>query len=471
MDFLFYDIIFLVLFVIGTALFLYKHRKKLEVESKIIFLYKTKMGLNTINNVGRRYPRFLKFLSWLVIVSGYAIMASSIFFLVYLVYMMFNATTVPKIAPIIPLIPYMPSIFKLDFLPPFYFTYWIIVIAIIAVGHEFAHGVFARLNRIRLKSTGFGFIGPLLAAFVELDEGQMAKKPIKAQLSVLAAGSFANLVMALFFLMIMNGFFMAAYQPSGAIFNIYAIEKINISSIYGINGMPINDFYSDYQRLRSSNVTEFEFTAKDRSYFGNSDIIDMQLGGNMTQVILYDDSPAYRANLSGAIQEISSDNKDYRIREIKDLQSALSELNPGEKVNVRTTAGNYSIILGKDQDNSSRAYLGIAYIKLNERIVGKVVSFFLVKDPFTLYEPKWDGTYGNLIIFIYDLLYWIVLVNFSVMLVNMLPFSIFDGGRFFYLSALGLSTKKRALQIFRIMNWIMLLILALMMFVWFVRAF
>ena len=96
----------------------------------------------------------------------------------------------------------------------------------------------------------------------------------------------------------------------------------------------------------------------------------------------------------------------------------------------------------------------------------------MIKDPFTYYEPKGDGINGNLIVFIYNLLYWIVLVNFSVMMVNMLPFTIFDGGRFFYLSALSLTRKKeRALIAFKIMNWIMVLILVAMMWIWFVRAF
>ncbi|MBU2522844.1 MAG: site-2 protease family protein [Nanoarchaeota archaeon] len=473
MNFLFYDIIFLVLFLVGTALFLYKNRKNVEVESKIVFLYKTQMGLDTIDKIGKRYPRFLNFLSDIVIVFGYIMMALSIFFLVYLVKLMFDSAVVPRIAPIIPLIPYMPELFKLDFLPPFYFTYWIIVIAIIAIGHEFAHGIFARLNDVKLKSTGFGFIGPLLAAFVEVDEGQMAKKPIKSQLSILAAGSFANLVMAFFFLLMMNGFFMATYHPQGVVFNMYAINPVNISEIYGINGLPVNNLYEDYGKLRMDNITQFEFMVDNKSYFGDSGIVDLQLiNNNVSQLVLYDGSPAYNANLSGIIQKISSEDREYEINVIDDIGESLSEFKPGDEITVETTTGNYTLILGSDSTNSSKAYLGIAYMKLNQRLVGKVISFFMVKDPFTYYEPKWDGTNGNLIIFIYNLFYWIVLVNFSVMMVNMLPFSIFDGGRFFYLSALSITKrKKKALLIFKIMNWIMILILVAMMWVWFVRAF
>ena len=49
-----------------------------------------------------------------------------------------------KIAPLMPLIPYVDTIFKVSFLPPFYFTYWIVVLAIVAIVHEFSHGIFAK---------------------------------------------------------------------------------------------------------------------------------------------------------------------------------------------------------------------------------------------------------------------------------------------------------------------------------------
>ena len=471
MDFLFYDITFLIIFCIAVSLFLYKNRKKVEVESKIIFLYKTKMGLDKIEHIRNKYHKLLSFLEVFVIILGYMMMVFSVFVLVYMVGMMFTATSLPRVAPIIPLIPYMPELFNLDFLPPFYFTYWIITIAIIAVGHEFAHGVFARLNRIRLKSTGFGFIGPLLAAFVELDEKQMAKKPVKAQLSVLAAGATANLLLAILFLGVMNLFFMAAYVPNGAVFNMYGMERANITSIYGINGLPINNFYEDYAALRAQNVTEFKLMAKDHSYYATPEILDLQLKMNLTELILFSDSPAYRANLTGAIQMISVESVDYRITDRKSLESALAKMSPGQEATVRTTSGNYSITFASHPQNSSKAYLGIMSVQPAQKIIGKIVSFFNGRDTSTYYDQRFKND-GNLTVFIYNLLFWIVFVNFSVMFVNMLPFAIFDGGRFFYLTVLTLtgSSRKSAL-IFKIMNWAMLVVLVLMMIVWYVKAY
>jgi len=481
MSFIFYDIIFLILFVIGVAAFLYKHRKNVEVESKIIFLYKTRMGLDTIDRIGKKYPRFLNFMSYLIIATGYVMMTFSFLFLIYFVYFMIKSPVVSRVIPIMPLVPYVTSVYPN--LPPFYFTYWIIVIAIIAVGHEFSHGIFARLNKVRLKSTGFGFIGPLLAAFVEVDEKQMAQKPLKAQLSVLAAGSFANLTMALVFLILMNGFFVGAYHANGLIFqgayqpnfgstfSTYALDVVNVSSIYAMNGAPVNNFYSDYQRLKNENITQFEFMAKNKSYFGDKNLLGLA-PDNSSQIVLYDDSPLYRANVSaGLIQEIDSKDKEYKIRDLNDLKNAFKEFSPGEEMTIRSTSGNYTLTLGEDPANSSEPYLGMAFIRPNTGAFSGFMSFFVMKETFVFYEPKSSGIGGDLIVFIYDLLYWIVLINFSVMVVNMLPFAIFDGGRFFYLSVLGISSRKTANRMFRLVNWLMLAFLAGIMGIWAVRTF
>ena len=54
------------------------------------------------------------------------------------------------------------------------FFYWIISIFVIAVVHEFSHGLIARANNIKVKSSGFAFLALLVpiipAAFVEPDE-------------------------------------------------------------------------------------------------------------------------------------------------------------------------------------------------------------------------------------------------------------------------------------------------------------
>ena len=66
--------------------------------------------------------------------------------------------------------------------PVFYvpFWYWLIALFILAVVHEFAHGVIGERWGVRIKSSGFAFLGilaPIMpAAFVEPNEEDLAKK-------------------------------------------------------------------------------------------------------------------------------------------------------------------------------------------------------------------------------------------------------------------------------------------------------
>ena len=159
MTFLAYDISFLVLFALFVFIFLYSKKRNLKRDGLLI-LYRTAWGIRLINSVGKNYKKTLRILEYVSITMGYVLMVSIFYLLGRIVYIYAAYPSLVKqikIPPITPLIPYLPQIFKLDFLPPFYFTYWIIIIAIIAIPHEFSHGIFAIYNKVKIKSTGFGF--------------------------------------------------------------------------------------------------------------------------------------------------------------------------------------------------------------------------------------------------------------------------------------------------------------------------
>lgn len=74
---------------------------------------------------------------------------------------------------------------------------WISLLIILVV-HEGLHGIVARREKIRVKSSGIGLLGFLpIAAFVEPDEKQLKKEKEIKQLRVFAVGSMANLATAL----------------------------------------------------------------------------------------------------------------------------------------------------------------------------------------------------------------------------------------------------------------------------------
>jgi membrane-associated protease RseP (regulator of RpoE activity) len=354
-----------------------------------------------------------------------------------------------------PLIPYLPQLFKIDFLPPFYFTYWIIIIAIIAIPHEFAHGIFARLNKIRILSTGFGFLGPFLAAFVEQDDRQMQKAKKFSQLSVLASGTFANLIVTILFGAVLFIFFISAFAPAGVNFNIYSISAVNASSISSISSVSPNFL---------DNSTLVQITANNKTYFADSETLNLSIKENKSYIIAFDDSPALASKLSGAIFEIDGKKiADYRV-----LNKTLSSYKPGDNITLKTIdektkkITEYNLTLG---EKDGRASLGIGLITLERKGILSSVYTLLekVKDPFIYYKSKL-GDFG---IFIFDLLWWIVLISLSVALINMLPLGIFDGGRFFYITIWALTGKEKTAKLaFKISTCLFLAILVLMMIRW-----
>ena len=141
MSFIAYDITFLVLFTLLVALFLYTRKHNLKREG-LLYLYRTKFGLQLIEWTSKKYARILRPLQYVVIASGYLLMAGMIWLLVKLSYSYMTSPSLAqqlRVPVLTPLIPYIDRLFAVDFLPPFYFTYWIVIIAIISLPHQLSH--------------------------------------------------------------------------------------------------------------------------------------------------------------------------------------------------------------------------------------------------------------------------------------------------------------------------------------------
>jgi membrane-associated protease RseP (regulator of RpoE activity) len=451
-----YDLIFLGLFILFVVLFLYKNRRNLHTEKMLglpVYLYKTKLGMKAIDYAGEKYKGALHFIKYISIAFGFVLMAGIIYILlksVYIYAVFPQITQIIKAPPITPLIPYFPQLFGVQSLfPPFYFTYFIVAIAIVAVVHEFSHGVYMKLFRIKIKSTGFAFFGPFLGAFVEQDEKSFSSKKNLAQMSVLSAGVFANIVFALIFFLLLVGFFFLFFQPAGYIFNSYAYSIIP-------NNATIVENSSGLTQISLANKTFF----LDNSTIG-------QLNTNASYIIAFDDAPAIRSGLQGVIFQINNE----KIRNQKDLSDFLAHASPGDNVTIKTLASGsvneYHIALGGNPTNSSRAYLGVGSAAKNTKgAASKFIALFSgFRDPNTFYSPRFDG---NLVIFIYDLLWWVMIINLLVGLFNMLPAGPFDGGRFLYLGILSATrSEKISRAIYRVIGWAVALIFILLIVFWF----
>jgi membrane-associated protease RseP (regulator of RpoE activity) len=469
MNFIAVDLTLLGLFVIFIAIFLYRKRKNLKKEG-LLFLYKTTWGMKLIDRIGKKYKKTLGFLSYVTIVVGYILMASMLYLFGKIVYIYIAYPSIVraiKIPPITPLVPYLPQAFKLNFLPPFYFTYWIIILAVIAITHEFMHGIFMRRHGIKITSTGFGFFPfffPIfLAAFVEQDEKSMEKASPFKQMAVLAAGTFANVITAIIFFGIMVLLFATAFVPSGVAYNTYSYSAVSFVGITSMNNITLHNATYDTLLNLSKETGLNTITYKNKTYLTNKAGL-LEQENTTNYLFLYDDSPAIRAGIDGPIVKFNG----KQLTDWASLGTEIAKYSPGDNVTITTKINdtiitNYNITLGKDPNNSTKAWIGVGYAEVKSsgvfrQIIDGLSSF---KKKYIYYQPRSEAW-----LFVYNLLWWLVLISISVALMNMLPMGIFDGGRFFYLTIFSLTkSKKKAELWFKIStNFLLFLFLLLMVF-------
>jgi len=483
MSFFVYDLGFLIIVSILGSIFLYKRRKNLNREMGIFFLYRTKVGIKLIERVSKKYKKLLNSIKYAIIALGYLLMAGIIYLLSESVYSYVKYPLVAELInapPVFPVIPYFPKIFGVESMfPPFYFTYFIIAFVVVAVVHEFAHGIYARLYKIKIKSTGFAFLGPLLAgAFVEQDEKQMGKAKKVDQMTILAAGVFANVILTIIAFLLLWFIFTINFVPGGAIFNAYSSSQINISSISDIGGievlnptnqelisiinggMPVDLTINNGEEV---NLTRLSTDGED--YYFDSEKFKAGLEQGGEKILVYGDYPAINAGMQGEIIWV----QDEKIGTYNDLSKVMPNYAPGQKINVKTSYKgeifDYNLILAEDPNQNGRAIMGIgntlsSMLKIEDRF-----TFFKV--PLTKYNYK-----SGFLYFLYYLVFWVFLLNLLVAFFNMIPCLIFDGGRFFYLTVWGITKNEKIAR--KMYKWAGIIILAsvvLLLVVWLLRKF
>ena len=181
----------IVAFYAFIAYFIIKNKSKIEFH-KIYLIYKTKVGIELLDKIAKF--RFWKWWGYLGVPVGFIGMFA-IFWL--LLTQMIEILTQPNVGKSVQLI--LPGI-SLGSVGPFMFMpFWtfIICIAVIILVHEGAHGIISRVHNLKIKSTGLGLFTIIPLAFVEPDEKQLEKASVMTQLSVFAAGPFANVCTAI----------------------------------------------------------------------------------------------------------------------------------------------------------------------------------------------------------------------------------------------------------------------------------
>ncbi len=120
--------------------------------------------------------------------------------------------------------------------------YFALAVFIAAIIHELSHAYTARSHGLKTKNIGFALLLFIPIAFVEVDEEEMSKAPLKAKISTLAAGPGSNvllglLAMLLFFIMASPyGLLVEAVEPGGL------ADQAGIRSgmiLYQVNNTPV----------------------------------------------------------------------------------------------------------------------------------------------------------------------------------------------------------------------------------------
>jgi membrane-associated protease RseP (regulator of RpoE activity) len=352
-------LIFLIGFVAVLALLMYKDRKNVNRVS-ILFYRRTKRGLDLIDRIAKKTPRFWKVYGW----TGFGIGILSVFVAVQQIGSSIlnigsstgGASAGPKA--VLPGLGAEASINGPAFFVPV--EYWIISVGVLMFVHEMSHGIVARAEDFELNSVGWIVLGIIPGAFVEPkgekmlpngDEeqtesseehhGMWDQGDWRSRIKVLSAGSFANYITAVLFL----------------------ILAIGLSTA-------------------TTDVTGLQYQAQE-------------------------DYPAYESGMrNGTLYEINN----HTIDGVAAMQNATSSLEPGDRVNLSTSEGNFTLTAAEKEGHEG-GYIGVL---------------------FTAQATEYNEglqEYGGVIGWIIGLFEMIGFLNLGIGLFNMLPAKPLDGGQ------------------------------------------
>jgi membrane-associated protease RseP (regulator of RpoE activity) len=213
----------------------------------------------------------------------------------------------------------------------------------------------------------------------------------------------------------------AAHESMHAIYS--RLEKIPIKS-YGVLlllVLPIGAFVDPDMKK----ITKLKFLGKLRIYAAGSfaNFITAAAMFLITLVIstflfapsgvefnqLINGTPAYSVNMSGTIIGIN----DGAIKTEEDLSTVFSQIKAGDRINIRTTEGNYVINTVGRPENESVAYIGISGIRVVFDVKPELQNFKGLINAFN------------------NLVFWLFLLSAGVGIANMLPIKPLDGGLIF----------------------------------------
>ncbi|MFH0949332.1 MAG: site-2 protease family protein [Candidatus Aenigmatarchaeota archaeon] len=274
------DIAYFLMFISVIVLILYADRKKIKLHG-IVFMRRTKKGKDFITSVANRSPKLWSTLGTIgVVVAIFALVISS-----YLMIKIASSIIIEKAkigaAFILPGPVSSPTLISGALIFPWWI--WVIGVMAVMIPHEFFHGIMFRLYKIRIKSVGWLLLAILPGAFVEPDERQLKAAKRSVKLKAYAAGSFANLIVAFIFMLIVILLSFAKPAPMGLFYfrvndspAYYANMTGFITEIGGMKIVSFNDISSSLSMYKPGDeiiIKTMQNSSMYASFNGEFDLI------------------------------------------------------------------------------------------------------------------------------------------------------------------------------------------------------
>lgn len=441
----------IIIFIAVMAAVLWKDRKNIEREG-VIFLRRTQRGIDFIDSIAKKSPRFWKILSSIGVIVCFGAMVFGFYFLLRnLINVIFVPGARAAAAVVLPTPSTQPTMGTGYFLVPFW--YWIIGITSVVVVHELMHGIIGRAQDFPIKSVGWAvFFGIIPGAFVEPEGEKMLPeeeteddtkeesddsneeeeedeegKPWKQgnwieRLRVLAAGSFSNFLLAAVLLLALFGTTTSAYgglEVKG-MYQHNGVEVLNIADNSPASQIGLRENMT-IRKINNVNIRSVSDFSKATNNITLEDSVEIIAENTSFKVVPVEKPPVNYSYSPAPIDYILVNLEKIFPGTINSYENSNDLLVPEDKVirlsRWKWVKKNYPGLEKRAEENiealkknkEKEPWVGITVV--NDKEIRK--GWLPFKTPLTI---------------ILRVVLFMVLVNFGIGLVNILPIKPLDGG-------------------------------------------
>jgi membrane-associated protease RseP (regulator of RpoE activity) len=300
-------------------------------------------------------------------------------------------------------------------------TYALISLIITIIIHEAGHGIVARVYNVKIETTGIVlfFVLPI-GAFVNIDQKELEKTPLKYKSSILTAGVLNNMILA-------GISFFGLYL---VVSSLYPLPDIGVS-INGVNKGSLAEKIG----LTEGSVIQ---TISNHDVRGSEDlkkVLQSNLGKTI-EVTWYDKDKHIKGNKITLPLSVDTN---------KGILGVTLNMSDPRQVDPKLALNSYKNAFGTNP---------LSVLVPPTLPQGSIIPYSGVM------AEKYDSTiFGRSFPIVANMLFWLWFINFNVAVFNALPIGPLDGGQL-YGSFIATRTKeKTGIAITNIITYIMVIVI------------